>query len=94
MCIRDRAKIDAELAEQRRLADIESAKQAGIARQNAEIAAQQKANAERLANIEHVKSVRNNAIEDLVIAGLTYEFAVIAVKAINAKSVRNVTINY
>ncbi|WOZ57825.1 hypothetical protein ZP9_00009 [Shewanella phage ZP9] len=88
------AKIDAELAEQKRLADVEAARQAEIAKQQAAIEAQKKLEAERLANVEHVKQVRTTAINDLVKAGVPHEFAVIAIKAINAKSVSNVSINY
>jgi colicin import membrane protein len=48
----------------------------------------------RLANKEHVRSVNNSAVSDLIEAGLDQATAQIAVRAIARKLISSVTINY
>lgn len=93
----------ARLAERERIA--EEARQQFIAEQNralelekiekekrAAIAA--KIEQDRINNIEHRRAVNNNALADLLACGIDEESAKMAVKAIAANKVSNVTINY
>jgi len=57
---------------------------------------QDKINAEnaRLANVEHVRGVNNQALSDLVELGLTENNAKVVISAIAKKLISNITINY
>jgi hypothetical protein len=65
-------------------------------KQLAEAQERDRINAEnaRLANVEHVRSVNNAALSDLIELGLTENNAKVVVKAIAKKLISNITINY
>ena len=48
----------------------------------------------RLANVEHVRGVNNQALSDLVGLGLTENNAKVVISAIAKKLINNITINY
>jgi len=88
------AKLAAQQAEQRRLNDIETAKQGEIAR----VAEQRKFDeeeAQRKANdLNHVKQINNEALTDLIGLGLSENNAKAVISAIAKKQISHITINY
>lgn len=78
--IRKQATIDAEARQKQAIID-------GLQREkNAENA--------RIANIEHVRGINNQALSDLVELGLTEVNAKVVISAIAKKLISNITINY
>jgi len=90
-----KAEQDAIKAEEKRVRDVEQAKQDEINKQNAEQQRIKDDEAKRLANQEHVTTTCKSAKETLMqFAGLTEEQAINAVKAIRNNQVLNVTLNF
>lgn len=90
----ERAEREKAEAEQRAI-DAERIARENAARELAQQQAKEKAEAEaREANKRHQAKINNEAVADFVAAGLTQEQAVVAVKAIALRSVRNVSISY
>ena len=90
----ERAEREKAEAEQRAI-DAERRAKENAARELADRQAKEKAEAEaREANKRHQAKINNEAVADFVSAGLTQEQAVIAVKAIALRTVRNVSISY
>lgn len=83
-----------EDAERKRIADIEAAKQQEINNQIAREREIERQRKEREANLEHKKLVNNEALIDLVKAGLNEDQARVAIIAIAKKEISHVTINY
>lgn len=89
-----RRKQEAEDAERKRLADIEVAKQAEIARQKAEEERKRKEQEAREANRKHVGAIRKAAKESLMSLNIDEQTAKEIVLAISNGKIANVTINY
>ena len=90
-----KAKQDSIEAEEKRVRDVEQAKQDEINKQKAEQQRIKNEEAKRLANQEHVTATCKGAKETLMqFAGLTEEQAINAVKAIRSNKISNVTLNF
>lgn len=86
---------EAKAAEEKRLADIEAAKQAEILRQQEEAARIKQEQEQREANKRHVGNIRKQAKESLMAsAGLNEEQARAVVMAISKGLIANCQINY
>ncbi len=91
----------AERAERERIAAIEQAereKQEAVAaerrRQEAEAERVRQEEAARAADLEHRRTVNNQAVEDLMAAGVTKAMAIMAIKNIALGKVRHTSIRY
>jgi hypothetical protein len=87
-------KQDAIDAENKRLADIEEAKQAEIARQQAQLQAEKEAAEKREANKRHNAKINNSILKVLLDNGLSEKDAKTVVTLAARKQLPNVTISY
>ena len=90
----EQAKLDAELAEQKRLDDIEAAKQEQINKLNAEIEADRLAKEKAAADDAHVAQVNSNIKAVYIAAGFSEELAIKATKLLVNNQLPNTTFNY
>lgn len=91
----EQARVNAEKAEKRRLADIEAAKQSEINKQKEEKQRLKKEANEREADINHRKAINNAALTAIIEVGdVSNEQAMVILKAIIRDQIPNVSLAY